>query len=249
MPYQSRLPLSLWDFSYSRDIDGNVFPFPTLSLATLAALTRGTRRSHFTKKKYHPPFYWDGRKFGLYPHLPQQGGVYLPAVFRRKGENVAIGGRPSPKQKTGGWGGRPERFFFGEGEKNPAPLPTPIKKRASYTLYVQDGFVDLAASPAPRFELLELSAYSTAIIETSRGCPHSCEFCEIPIRLGKRPRNKSVEQVMTEISSLYALGADSIFIIDDNFFGNRKRALIFLLKSSVLSNLLTIGFISAASSR
>ena len=122
-------------------------------------------------------------------------------------------------------------------------------RHCSAFIRAQDGFVDLGASPAPRFDLLELSAYSTAIIETSRGCPHSCEFCEIPIRQGKRPRNKSAEQVMTEIRSLHALGADSIFIIDDNFFGNRKRPWSFLLKLGALSKPLTIGFISAASSQ
>ena len=64
-------------------------------------------------------------------------------------------------------------------------------------LYVQDGFVDLALLLRPALKLLGFRHIQQQSLK-HRGCPHSCEFCEIPIRLGKRPRNKSVEQVMAE---------------------------------------------------
>ena len=93
----------------------------------------------------------------------------------------------------------------------------------SAQVYRPDGLVDMALSPTPRFELLKLDRYTTTTIETSRGCPYSCEFCEIPERLGKKSRAKSAEQVMTEVRKLAALGADSLFFIDDYFVGNPKR--------------------------
>lgn len=222
-----RLPLSLWDFSYSRDIDGNVFPFPPLSLATLAALTRREYEVVICDENVKPvDFDTDADIVGITGYHIQKERVYqLADSFRSKGKTVAIGGPLVQKSNLGECMEHADIVFLGEAEYTWLSFIRDFQSGNAQPLYVQDGFVDLAASPAPRFELLELSAYSTAIIETSRGCPHSCEFCEIPIRLGKRPRNKSVEQVMTEIRSLYALGADSIFIIDDNFFGNRKRAL------------------------
>ncbi|MCX5717657.1 MAG: radical SAM protein, partial [Nitrospirae bacterium] len=223
-------PLSLWDFSYSRDIDGNIFPFPPLALATLAALTPGEYEVVICDENVKPvDFDTEADIVGITGYHIQKERVYQIAdSFRSKGKTVAIGGPLVQKSNLDECTEHADIVFLGEAEYTWPSFIRDFQSGNAQPLYAQDGFVDLVASPAPRFELLELSVYSTAIIETSRGCPHSCEFCEIPIRLGKRPRNKSVEQVMTEIRSLYALGTDSIFIIDDNFFGNRKRALALL---------------------
>ncbi|NCO83146.1 MAG: B12-binding domain-containing radical SAM protein [Nitrospirae bacterium CG_4_10_14_3_um_filter_44_29] len=220
-------PLSLWDFSLCRDIDGSAFPFPPLSLATLAALTPMEHEVAICDENIKPvDFDTDADIVGITGcHIQKERVYQLAGSFRSKGKTVAIGGPLVQKSNLGECAEHADAVFLGEAEYTWPSFIRDFQSGNAKFLYEQEEFVDLTASPAPRFDLLELPAYSTAIIETSRGCPHSCEFCEIPIRLGKRPRNKSAEQVMTEIRSLYALGADSIFIIDDNFFGNRKRAL------------------------
>ena len=98
--------------------------------------------------------------------------------------------------------------------------------------YRETGVVELADSPTPRFELLKLDRYTTATLQFSRGCPYRCEFCDIIVMFGRKPRHKSVEQVGRELDALRALGARNVFFVDDNLIGHRavaKELLRFLI--------------------
>ena len=88
---------------------------------------------------------------------------------------------------------------------------------------------DLTTSPIPRFDLLRLDDYVTVTIQTSRGCPFDCEFCDVVNLFGRIPRYKRPKQVMAELETLHRLGArGSVFICDDNFIGSKKHAQAFL---------------------
>src|SRR5215510_7861355 len=79
-------------------------------------------------------------------------------------------------------------------------------------------------SPLPLFDLLKIDQYRTMTIQFARGCPFSCEFCDIIVVYGRRPRAKTVGQVMGEIEECHRLGAKQVFLVDDNFIGNKKLA-------------------------
>ncbi len=84
---------------------------------------------------------------------------------------------------------------------------------------------DLSLCRVPRFDLLELDRYASHAIQVSRGCPFSCEFCDIIEMFGRTPRVKSPEQVLAELDALRRLGAHGpLFVVDDNFIGNRRAA-------------------------
>jgi len=83
---------------------------------------------------------------------------------------------------------------------------------------------DLTAGPLPRYDLLKKGAYHQMSLQYSRGCPFTCEFCDIIVMYGRRPRTKSVPQVMAEVRELHRLGITNIFVVDDNFIGNKKEA-------------------------
>ena len=84
---------------------------------------------------------------------------------------------------------------------------------------------DLAQARVPRFDLVDLDAYSTFAIQVSRCCPFSCEFCDIIEVFGRVPRVKSPAQVVAELEALRRLGARGPrFLVDDNFIGNRRAA-------------------------
>ncbi|WP_428940973.1 B12-binding domain-containing radical SAM protein [Fontivita pretiosa] len=92
---------------------------------------------------------------------------------------------------------------------------------------------DVTQTPIPRFDLLELDAYTEMSVQFSRGCPFMCEFCDIIVLYGRRPRTKTPDQMLAELQRLYDLGwRRSVFVVDDNFIGNKKnvKALLRQLK-------------------
>jgi radical SAM superfamily enzyme YgiQ (UPF0313 family) len=79
-------------------------------------------------------------------------------------------------------------------------------------------------TPVPHFHLAELDRYSAMSVQYSRGCPFSCEFCDIIEIYGRVPRTKTNEQMLAELDALRELGwRGLVFIVDDNFIGNKRN--------------------------
>jgi hypothetical protein len=86
------------------------------------------------------------------------------------------------------------------------------------------GKPDLSLTPIPRWELYPNDRAILGAVQTSRGCPFECEFCDVPAYAGRRQRRKSPEQVLAELDVLYGLGYRSVFLADDNFTASRQKA-------------------------
>ncbi|HEX8908444.1 MAG TPA: B12-binding domain-containing radical SAM protein [Anaeromyxobacteraceae bacterium] len=90
-------------------------------------------------------------------------------------------------------------------------------------------FPDLTRSPVPRFDLLKLDRYLHVGVQFSRGCPFSCEFCNVIELNGRSPRTKTSAQMLRELDALRALGyRGHVDFVDDNLIGNRKAVKPFL---------------------
>ncbi len=101
-------------------------------------------------------------------------------------------------------------------------------------IYRADGWADLSDTPIPLWELLDMDKYASMNVQYSRGCPYSCEFCDISQLLGRKPRTKSGGQMVAELESLHAHGwRKGVFFVDDNFIGNKKK-----LKKEVLPRMI-----------
>lgn len=86
----------------------------------------------------------------------------------------------------------------------------------------RQGDYDLACSPVPAFELLDISKYTRLTLQTSRGCPHQCEFCASSILLTDRYKQKPVSNVLEEIERIRSLLENPFLeFVDDNSFVNR----------------------------
>ncbi|MHB8845729.1 MAG: B12-binding domain-containing radical SAM protein [Nitrospirota bacterium] len=91
-------------------------------------------------------------------------------------------------------------------------------------VYTSDRWADLTATPSPRFDLLSMKHYASMNIQYSRGCPFDCDFCNITVLYGRAPRTKGADQIVAELDALYLRGwRGSVFIVDDNFIGNKGK--------------------------
>lgn len=91
-------------------------------------------------------------------------------------------------------------------------------------LYQESGEVALTDSPVPRFDLLKLDKYQAVSLQFSRGCPFRCEFCDIIVMFGRKPRTKTPEQISRELDLLRQQNIKNVFFVDDNLIGNKRLA-------------------------
>jgi radical SAM superfamily enzyme YgiQ (UPF0313 family) len=115
--------------------------------------------------------------------------------------------------------------FIGEAEETwPAFLTALAAGEPTAARYEQAEKTDMSMVPTPRFDLIDASRYQMASLQFSRGCPFLCEFCDIITIFGRRPRLKTVEQMIKEFDAIRYAGFRTCFLSDDNFIGNKKAA-------------------------
>ena len=101
-------------------------------------------------------------------------------------------------------------------------------------IYKSEIFPDITLSPIPKWDLIDLKKYAAMSIQYCRGCPFNCDFCNIRILNGRRPRAKAYSQILSELDCLYNMGWRGIvFFVDDNFIGKPHR-----LKTDLLPHLI-----------
>lgn len=116
-------------------------------------------------------------------------------------------------------------LFVGEADETwPRFLDDLAAGRAPERRYKQEAPTDMSRLPVPRFDLLPTKHYVSAPIQFSRGCPFLCEFCDIIVIFGRRPRLKEPAQILAELDALRRLGVWNVFFVDDNFIGNKAAA-------------------------
>ena len=97
-------------------------------------------------------------------------------------------------------------------------------------IYKSTEFANMKNTPPPRWDLIDVKKYASIGVQCSRGCPFGCDFCEVTKLLGHRMRLKSPSQLIAEFESLYKAGwIGSVFVVDDNFIGNKA-----VVKSEIL---------------
>jgi len=127
-----------------------------------------------------------------------------------------------------------DHFVLNEAELTLPPFLDDLRRGAPKRVYRSAEFAEIATTPVPRWDLLDLKRYATMSIQYSRGCPYNCEFCNVTALLGHRPRLKTPAQIIAELDALHDAGwRGGVFFVDDNFIGNKRR-----LKSELLPALI-----------
>jgi len=119
-----------------------------------------------------------------------------------------------------------DHVMVGEAEEVFSAIALALENGTAQSRYLVTDKPDLSASPIPRFDLLRMDKYTSMSVQFSRGCPFQCDFCDIITIYGRKVRGKSSAQLITELDRLRELGwHGEVFIVDDNFIGNRKNSL------------------------
>ncbi|TVM18361.1 B12-binding domain-containing radical SAM protein [Oceanidesulfovibrio indonesiensis] len=122
-----------------------------------------------------------------------------------------------------------DHFVLGEGEITVPQFLADLKRGEPKRIYESDTRPDIASVPVPEWRLIDFRDYYTMPLQYSRGCPFNCEFCDIVLLNGRTPRTKAPAQMMAEMQALYDAGwRGGVFIVDDNFIGNKHAVKRFL---------------------
>jgi radical SAM superfamily enzyme YgiQ (UPF0313 family) len=224
-----RLPSSYWSMTRLCRMSGWKALVPPLGLTTLAALLPGEWQIRLVDENVHPlrEADWQGADLVMVSGMLLQQAGLLERIreARSRGKTVVAGGPATSSLAESMLAAGCDVVLRGEAEGLVPALLAALETGRTGVIIEASEKPDLTSSPVPRFDLLDMQAYGAMPVQTSRGCPHDCEFCDVVALLGRTPRHKTPDQVIADLESLYRLGwRREIFICDDNFIGNPSHA-------------------------
>jgi radical SAM superfamily enzyme YgiQ (UPF0313 family) len=222
---QPKFPPSYWGLESMLRLTPFRAVNPPLGLLTLAALTPPDYRVTLCDENAGERVDYDtsAQIVGITGYNLQNARVYAHAQrFRARGKTVVLGG-PLANLLTEECRPHCDVLFTGEAEYT---WPRFLRDYASgrwVDHYMEEEKIHLPDSPPPRLDLLR-SRYMQGIVQCTRGCPFTCEFCDIIVMYGRKMRFKPVAQVLREVHAWQRHGLGQVFFADDNFVGHRAYA-------------------------
>ncbi|HOK78874.1 MAG TPA: B12-binding domain-containing radical SAM protein [Verrucomicrobiota bacterium] len=221
-----KTPDTFWSFKHVLRLVSKGAALPPLGLLTIAALL--PRRWELrlvdlnVRKLRDEDVQW-ADYIMISAMLIQQESVRSIVQQCKKWKKPVIGGGPLFTTSHTAFP-EVEHVVIGEAEELMPRLISDIEAGQLEKVYRSDKRPDITKSPVPRWDLINVRDYVTMAVQFSRGCPFDCEFCDIIIMNGRVPRTKTPDQLIAELDALRKHGwRHTVFIVDDNFIGNRKH--------------------------
>ena len=220
-----RFELSFWGLEHSMQLFGKRANLPVACLALLAALVPDHHQVTLVDENVEDiDFDRLGRAdlVGLTAMSIQgQRLVEILEECRSRGVMTVVGGSMATVEPDT-LEGHADVIFVGEADDTWPQFLSEWEQGCHKSRYEQPEKTDMTRLPLPRVDLLKSDRYMFGSLQISRGCPFTCEFCDIIVTFGRRPRLKSSEQVLAELESFRRAGLRIIFVVDDNLIGNKK---------------------------
>jgi radical SAM superfamily enzyme YgiQ (UPF0313 family) len=220
-----RFESSYWGLEHALGMLGSRSVLPPASLPLLAALTPRSHSITLVDENVQPIDYdrcASADIVGLTGMFVQRDRMrQILTELKRRGAFVVVGGAWITVQEDD-FGDLADVVFIGEADESWPRFLEEWETQRHAKRYEQTERTNLAKLPAPRLDLLSMNDYQFGSIQMTRGCPFTCEFCDIIVVFGRQPRIKTSAQVLSELDQLVAAGKDTIYIVDDNLIGNKK---------------------------
>jgi radical SAM superfamily enzyme YgiQ (UPF0313 family) len=219
-------PDTYWSFRHALPFEGKRCAFPPLGLLTVSALLPSSWERRLVDVNIESlkssDIDWADMIF-VTGMLAQK--VSLRQILQRckaRAKRIVVGGpyvstclEDIPEA---------DHIFLGEAETTLPQFVEDLARGTARRVYQAAEKPPLSATPLAHFQLADMKRYSAMSVQYSRGCPFSCEFCDIIEIYGRIPRTKSNQQMIAEFDALRDLGwRGLVFIVDDNFIGNKKN--------------------------
>ncbi len=226
-----RFDPSFWGMEHAMPLFGKRANLPVACLPLLAALTPENHKVALIDENVEPLDFDRLAKadiVGLTGMIVQRFRMReILAELKRRGILVVVGG-PWVTVREDYFGDLAGVIFVGEAEETWPRFLKDWERGAPARRYEQLEKTDMTKVPTPRFDLLKMQHYMFGSVQFSRGCPYQCEFCDIIVTFGRRPRLKTSVQVIAEIEALRAQKIFMAFVVDDNLIGNKKAIKVLL---------------------
>jgi radical SAM superfamily enzyme YgiQ (UPF0313 family) len=220
------VPDTFWNFKHALKLISRKAAFPPLGALTVAAMLPEEWNKKLIDMAVEPlrdeDITWADYVFISGIHIQRKSAEKVIARCKRLGVKVVGGGLL--------FTGRPEYFddvdhlVLNEAEVTLPLFLEDLKKGCTKHIYKTEGYADVRDTPAPLWELIDIKKYASMGIQYSRGCPFSCDFCNVTSLFGRAIRTKTREQILKELDRIYLTGWNSdVFFVDDNFIVNKRE--------------------------
>lgn len=219
-------PDTYWSFRHALPFEGKRCAFPPLGLLTVSALLPDSWERKLVDLNVRSlstaDIDWADMVFATAMLVQKDSLKEVVKRCKARGKRVVLGG----PYVTTTIEDLPDadHIFLGEAETTLPQFIDDLARGEAKRSYQASERPPLSTTPLAHFHLADLKRYSAMSVQYSRGCPFSCEFCDIIEIYGRVPRTKSNQQMLAEFDALLALGwRGTVFIVDDNFIGNKKN--------------------------
>ncbi|MFM6191691.1 MAG: B12-binding domain-containing radical SAM protein [Planktothrix sp.] len=226
-------PPTFWSYEKILELVNRKVLLPPLGLITVAAILPQTWEFKLVDRNITTvtEAEWNWAELVILSGMIVQKSDFIAQIqeAKKRGKLVAVGGPyptsvPHEIESAGA-----DFLILDEGEITLPLFVEAIERGETSGVFRTTEKPDVTSTPIPRYDLLELDAYDSMSVQFSRGCPFQCEFCDIIVLYGRKPRTKTPEQLLKELDYLYELGwRRGVFMVDDNFIGNKRNVKLLL---------------------
>ncbi len=219
-------PDTFWSFKYALKFISKKASFPPLGLLTVASMLPEEWEKKLIDMNVsaltEDDLEWADYVFISAMVVQKKSAIEVIKRCKKLGIKVVAGG---PLFTTGYEDFENiDHLVLNEAESTLSPFLGDLKNGCARHIYTSKEWPDLRKTPPPKWELINMKKYASMCIQYSRGCPFNCDFCDIIVLNGHKPRTKSKEQILGELEVLLTLGwKGGVFFVDDNFIGNKKK--------------------------